>query len=190
MEEENITLESLDGAFDIDASSDYGAVETVPQDTVETLSLEELNKYLGKNYKDKATALKSVKDTFSYVGKKVEVKKDVDLSGYISKDQYETDMFYSKNPEYESSSVRAVIDSMAKAEGKKPAEIVQSENFKTIFGKVKGYDESQSVKSVLESNPRLASSRDKMSQAGEAMRAGNKLSAEELATRAVMEAYE
>lgn len=189
METENTNPESLDGTIELDVSSDNGTVEAVTP-AVEGLSLQELNEYLGKDYKDKGSALKSLKETFSFVGKKIEAGKGVDMSNFISKDQYDTDMFYSKNTEYNNPDIRTVIDSMAKAEGKRPSEVVNSEAFKNVFGKVKGYDESQSLKSVLESNPRLAGSRDKFTQAQEAMKAGNTQSAEELATRAVMEAYE
>jgi len=195
MDQDYNTYETLDGENDVpsvNASSSVKETESaVSPDTVETLSLKELNEYLGKSFKDKDSALKSLKDTAAYVGRKKEdVEKAIDPERFISRDQYETDMFYSKNPEYETSGMRTVIDAMAKAEGKRPSDIVQADNFKAIFGKVRGYDENQSMKSVLETNPRLSSSRDKFSQAQEAMKAGNKNQAEELAVRAVMDAYE
>ena len=174
------------------ASSDTSMTDsTVSSDTVEQLSLRELNEYLGKSFKDKATAIKSIKDTYSFVGRRQEdAIKTLDPERFISRDQYESDMFYSKNPEYEKSGVRTVIDSLAKAQGKRPSDIVQSDDFKAIFSKVRGYDESQSVRSVLETNPRMAGSRDNFAKAQEAMKSGNKIAAEELAVRAVMEAYQ
>lgn len=195
MEQDYNTYETLDGEnvvpSDIASSSVKETESAVSSDTVETLSLKEINEYLGKNYKDKASALKSIKDTASFVGqRKSDVEKAIDPERFISRDQYETDMFYSKNPEYEQAGIRTMIDSMAKAEGKRPSDVVQSESFKAIFGKVRGYDESQSVKSVLETNPRLTSSRDKFTQAQDAVKSGNKQLAEDLAVRAVMEAYE
>jgi hypothetical protein len=111
----------------------------------------------------------------------------VDPNQYISRDQYETDMFYTKNPEFEKAGVRSIIDSMAKSEGKRPSEVVNMDSFKTIFSKVKGYDESQNMRSVLETSPHLASSRDSMTRAREAVKSGDKAGAEALAVKAVMD---
>ena len=156
----------------------------------DTLTLSELNQFLGKNYKDKGTALKSLKDTFRYVGQPKADNSQLDTSKFISKEQYETDMFYSQNAEYSKPELRKVIDSMAQGMKVSPRDVVNSDEFKSIFGKVKGYEESQSVKSVLQSNPRLAASRDRLTQATEAVRAGDLKTAESLAVKAVMEAYE
>lgn len=162
------------------------------QEPVENLSLEELNKFLGKSYPNKETALKSLKDTFSYVGKKKDtvVKEALDENKFISREQYEEDMFFSKNPEYTTPEMREVIKSMAKAEGIKTSEVVEKESFKKIFGAVKGYSESQNLKSVLETNPRIAQTKSLLKEAQEANASGNKDLAKELATKAVMDAYE
>ncbi len=188
MEPDNNTYDTLDGGnadSDIASSSVKETASTVSTDNASSLSLAEINAALGKNFTNKDAALKSFKDTFSYVGKKIET--NVDPNQYISRDQYETDMFYTKNPEYEQAGVRSIIDSMAKAEGKKHSEIANSDSFKTIFSKVRGYDESQSMKSVLESSPHLASSRDNLSKARDAVKAGDRASAEDLAVKAVMD---
>lgn len=188
MEPDNNTYDTLDGGnadSDIASSSVKETESTVSTDAASSLSLAEINTALGKNFTNKDAALKSFKDTFSYVGKKMET--NVDPNQYISRDQYETDMFYTKNPEYEKAGVRGIIDSMAKSEGKKPSDVVNSDSFKTIFSKVRGYDESQSMKSVLESSPHLASSRDNLSKAREAVKSGDRASAEDLAVKAVME---
>lgn len=42
------------------------------------ISLEKLNEFLGKDYKDVDTALKSVKDTFSFVGKRDELRETLE----------------------------------------------------------------------------------------------------------------
>lgn len=190
MEQDNNTYETLDSGnadSDIAPVSVKETVSAVPQNTADTLSLAELNEALGKNYKDKDSALKSFKDTFSFVGKKVEPK--IDPNQFISREQYESDMFYSKNPELNSPEIREMIDAMAKAQGIKPQDVVNKDSFKAVFSKVKGYDESQSMKSVLESNPRLSSSRDSLTQAREEASKGNTAKAEELAVKAVMDAY-
>lgn len=191
MEQDNNTYETL---ADVGADSDIATpaveetVSAVSPNTAEALSLTELNNLLGKNYPTKEAAMKSVKDTFSFVGKKVEPK--IDPSQFISREQYETDMFFSKNTEYSSPEVRKIIDAMAKADGLKPQDVVNSDTFKAVYTKVRGYDESQSLKSVLESNPRLSSSRDTFTQAQEAVKTGNTAKAEELAVKAVMDAFD
>lgn len=159
---------------------------------VEALSLDELNKYLGKNYPNKESALKSLKDTFSYVGKKKEsvVKEAFDENKFISREQYEEDMFFSRNPEYTTPEMKEIIKSMAKADGIRPSDVVEKDSFKKVFGAVKGYSESQNLKSVLETNPRIAQTKSLMKEAQEARMAGNKPLAEQLAVKAVMDAYE
>lgn len=190
MDQDNNTYETLDGVSadsDIATSSVEETVSAVTPTTADALSLTEINALLGKNYPSKEAAMKSFKDTFSFVGKKVEPK--IDPSQFISREQYENDMFYSKNEDFNKPELKQIIDAMAKAQGVKPQDIVSQETFKAVFSKVKGYDESQSMKSVLETNPRLTSSRDSLTQAREESAKGNTLKAEELAVKAVMEAY-
>lgn len=195
MDPEYITPETLGGE---DAPSEFASApveETVSAapspEAAESLSLAELNQALGKNYKDKATALKSFQDTFAFVGKRKEdLKPEIDPSQFISRDQYETDLFYSKNSKYDTPETRRVIDAIAKAENLKPSDVVQSDTFKSLFSKVEGYDQFQSEKSVLETNPRLASTKDSFTRAAEALQSGQKDQAESLITRAVLESLE
>lgn len=191
MEQEYITPETLGGE---DLNNEFApspvkeTVSAVSPNTADALSLNELNSYLGKNFTSKESALKSLKDTFSYVGKKTEdIKPNIDPNQFISRDQYETDMFYSRNAEYSTPEVREVIDAMAKAKGISPKDVVASDSFKAVFSKVKGYDESLSLKTVLETNPRLASTRDAFTEARKHMETGNRANAEALIGKAVLE---
>jgi len=192
MEEEYITPETLGGEELNNEFASAPVKETVSavsqNNTAEALTLDELNATLGKKFTSREAALKSLKDTFSYVGKKKEdIAPKIDPNQYISRDQYETDMFYSQNPDLSKPEIRKVIDSMAKAEGLRPKDVVELDLFKSIYSKVKGYDESQNLRSVLETNPRLSSVRDSFSQAQEALKSGNKETAEALITRAVLD---
>lgn len=190
MEQEYITPETLGGEElnnEFAPSPVKETVSAVSPNTADALSLDELNSYLGKNFTNKESALKSLKDTFSYVGKKIESKPEIDSSQFVSRDQYETDMFYSKNADYSTPEMRKIIDAMAKADGVKPQDVVNSDTFKAIYGKVKGYDESQSLKTVLETNPRLASTRDSFTEAAKHLQSGNKDAAEALVARAVLD---
>lgn len=130
---------------------------------------------LGKNFPDKETALKSIVDTASYVGRKKEdIEKEV-LSRVQTTQETDKlakeieamrkDNFFRDNPEYAKPEVRTLIEKF----GGNPAEVVNDSGFKSIFEKVKGYEESQNLRTVLDSNPRLASSRDTLTKAREAI---------------------
>lgn len=77
-------------------------------------------------------------------------------------------MFYKDNPQYADANVRALIDKL----GTSPSEVVASPEFKAVFEKAKGFDDSQKLRTVLDSNPRLATSRDALTKAVEMRKAG------------------
>ncbi|WP_165962072.1 hypothetical protein, partial [Acinetobacter baumannii] len=89
---------------------------TAPTQSVEALSLAEINANLGKNFPNKDAAIKAFKDTFSYVGKKKEdiekeVRANLATSDEITKlsqklDAVEKERFFDKNPQYADPSVR------------------------------------------------------------------------------------
>lgn len=190
MEQDNNTYEAIPGenvVLDELVSADGG--EAVSSVASEAITLDEIKSVLGKDFKDKASALKSVKDTYRFVGRKPEAPK-IDETKFISREQYEQDMFYSKNAQYDKPEIKNVIDSICKSQGKSPRDVVESETFKTIFDKVRGYEETQNSKSVLATNPRLVASKDKLAQAVEAKNQGRDSLAEDLVTKAVMEAYD
>lgn len=166
-----------------------------------SISLEEINTILGKDFKDADTALKSVKDTFNYVGKAGQLNEtmskltnelgmsedgvisalqnlkqpavpEVDPSKFISKEQYDTDMFYKDRTDLEP--YRGVLDALAFKEGKTLGEVAESDTFKAIYEKASGFDEIQSKRSVLETNPRLNSASDKITNAQDALQESRK----------------
>lgn len=158
-----------------------------------------LGEKLGKEFASDEVALKAVQDTFSYVGKKKEdIAKELmqetkesqrmDGDALAKIEQVEKKMreqsFYAENPE-----LKGYKELIAKF-GDNPEEVVKTEEFKSVFEKVKGYDELQSSQSVLHSNPRLAGATDKMTQAREALKEGNIELAQESAVSAVLDAYD
>jgi hypothetical protein len=159
------------------------------QETVEgasdVLTLDELNTHLGKNFKDKDAALKSFKDTFSFVGSAGQEKapQATPQQGPGEQESYdalvsarlEKEFFYRDNPEY--SEHREFIENLASGSGKKPQEVVESDSFKLFFEKATGYDEVQKSKSVIQSNPRLAASSDKIKEASEQAQSGDRAGA-------------
>lgn len=168
-----------------------------PQAVSDVVSIKDvLSEHLGKEFSDDATALKAVKDTFSYVGKMgQEVKELKDKLSSLKPENLnrveeleraiKETQFYADNPDF-----RPYKDIINSFKGQTPEEVVGSDAFKTVFAKVKSYDESEKSKSVLSSNPRLGQITDKMSQAREAQGKGNSDAAARLAVDAIAEAYD
>jgi hypothetical protein len=128
-----------------------------------TLTLAEMNSVLGKDFKDKESALKAVKETFNFVGKRREdIEAEVRAalpaqnSDSVSKSEFKTlqdDLFYTNNPQYQAH--RNLISKM----GGSPAEVVASSEFKAVFDRMKVADEADASKSIVTSNSRLASTK-------------------------------
>jgi hypothetical protein len=125
------------------------------------IKLADLSKVLGTDFKDTATALQSIKETKDFVGKRqadavAEAKASLQqttphMSNLESDVQsLKADLFYSQNPQYQ-----AVKPLIAKL-GSDPSTVVNSEEFKSVFEKVKVADEVAQNKSVVQSNQRLS----------------------------------
>lgn len=194
---EDITSDDLTSASQLNAVDSEETVDlgepsqepVVSNSDLRGLSLDELNETLGKQFKDKETALKSLKDTFTYVGKKVEqVETELKSKGFISKNDLETVLFYRDNPEY--STYKDVIDSFAGKHGITPAEAIKSEALSGLFAKAKQADQYNNTQSVIQTNPRLAESRSSLDKAREAiLRNGRSSDVESLVAKAVLDAY-
>lgn len=180
-----------------DILPESGDVNPADSSEAETVSLKDLlGKELGKEFDSDESALKAVKDTFSYVGKKKEaiaeeVKSSlgVDTSNLESRlKSIEEENFFSSNPGYNTPEIRSLIKEMA---GNRPlSDVVNSETFKTVFEKVKAHDEIASSKSVLQSNPRLGKSFSALDEAKEAASKGDTSTASKMAVKAVLESLE
>jgi len=208
MEPDNISAAAVPDESQLNSPGAAATVAPVsPQGTAapDALTLVELEQLLGRKFGNKESAFKAFKDTFSYVGKRKEdIEKEVratiqnnDGLERLSKELEveRRERFYDKNPQYADPAIRSIIEST----GKSPQEVVNSEAFKTVFTKVADYDKSQKLKTVLESNPRLASSRDNLTKAREIQQESFKQGTfqgrpkeevERLAVDAVKEAYE
>ena len=142
-----------------------GAVNTPANGggTVEepAIKLADLSKVLGTDFKDTATALQSIKETKDFVGKrqadavaeaKASLQQTTPNMSHLESDvqSLKTDLFYSQNPQYQ-----AVKPLIAKL-GADPSTVVNSEEFKSVFEKVKVADEVAQNKSVVQSNQRLS----------------------------------
>lgn len=126
----------------------------------ETISVKELEQILGKTFKTKDSALKSVKDTYAFVGAPKPAAPSVadetiknELKGI------KADLFYSQNPQY--APYKAVISKM----GENPTDVIGTEEFKNVFDNLAAFDKLQKSKTVLESNSRVGQVTDKMTEA-------------------------
>lgn len=176
-ENEYLTEETLSGVEQNElAMSDGNEADSNVMGTVTVSEL--LSQTLGKEFTDDETALKAVKDTFSYVGeygklkplveklggveaviKKMEEEQVVTTTEPVKQDSTQVDeltrtvkemAFYNDHPELKP--YKDVISAM----GSDPNEVVQSEVFKKVYEPLKSRDESNTEKSVLHSNSRLA----------------------------------
>lgn len=151
---ENPSPETLVGDAQLTSSNGGGTVESP------AVTLAELNKHLGSDFKDPSTALKALKDTKDFVGKRkediaAEVRSTLspqtastDLTSKVQ--SLETQVFYANNPQYKGH--EAIINAM----GSVPADVVGGEAFKSYFEKAKVADEVAQNRSVVSSNARLS----------------------------------
>ena len=174
-------------------------VATVPETTISegstnvegtALTLDQLNERLGTNYKTVDTALAGLKETKNYVGKVGKPQSDapVDPEKFITREQYEQDVFYSRNADLEP--YKDIINARAKDLGVRPAEAVTNDaSLKATLEKLRGYDKTESAKSVLMTNPRLGQVTDDMQRAQEASAKGDYRTAEQAAVKAVTQLF-
>lgn len=183
--DDTVTDASLENAPEGDAEvsgDDKGAdgTEAKPADAPEALTLEQVNKLTGRDFKDLESAEKGMKDTFEYVGKAGQVKKDLEteLEGLKSGKEgdsqkvldrmaaVEEELFFNSRPEVN----RDVAKMVSKAKGLSLTEVIEDDSYKELAEKIKTADETEQAKSVLQSNPRLGGAEDRMSSAKESMK--------------------
>lgn len=148
----NLSTEPLAGESHV-ASADGGVTVEKP-----ALSLEDLNKHLGANFKDTATALQALKDTKDFVGKRKEdianeLKAVVSTSDVASKSdvqELKSQLFYSQNPQYKG------YEGLISKLGADPSAVVDSTDFKAVYEKAKVADEVAGNKSIVSSNSRIS----------------------------------
>lgn len=187
---DNITPNAQPGATDI-ASGASDASGAVSNAGAEMLTLPEINQLLGKSFKDKTTALASLKEMQSYTGKRKEdffkefqtqnpAAPKVDESRIK---RLEDELFYSQNPQY--TPHKAVIAKM----GDNPSDVVATPEFKNIFDDLQLASKTKSARTVLESNPRIGQVRDKMKDARTKASQGSYTEANRMAVESVMETF-
>lgn len=131
--ENDLTPETLPEEVNVaSAGGETGTVEAGK--TAENLTLEELNTTLGKNFTTKEGALKAMKDTFAYVGKKSEP-----MTSKEELQKLRTDMFFMQNNEYQQA--RPILEALSKANNISLEEASNMDVFKDTFAKIKSASE-------------------------------------------------
>lgn len=159
------------------------------------LTLEQLNEKLGTKYNSVDDALAGLKETKNYVGKAGAVEKEnaklkekLQVGEFITKDQYEQDMFYSRNSDLEP--YKDIINARAKELGIRPADAIEKDaSLKTTLEKLRGFDKTENAKSVLMSKQRLGQVTDDMEKANTALKSGDVRTAQDSAVKAVMSTF-
>jgi hypothetical protein len=149
MEEDTRPSDTVPEASDVKASEGGEKVSAESQVGADNLSLQELNSALNRTFKDRETALKSIKDTYAFVGKKSETVAQPEIQ------ELRNELFFTKNPDLEGA--RPILEALAKANGQSLQDAAQSDVFKDTLSKIKGFDETQSKKTVMESSARIPS---------------------------------
>jgi hypothetical protein len=172
-------------------------VASVPETTISegsthvegtAFTLDQLNSHLGTRYQTVEAALDGLKETKNFVGKAGQVKSEatVDPEKFITRDQYEQDLFYSRNSDLEP--YKDIINARAKELGIRPADAIANDAaLKTTLEKLRGYDKTESAKSVLMSNPRLGQVTNEMENAQNALQKGDYRTASRSAVKSVIE---
>lgn len=111
-----------------------------------------------------------------------------DASKFVSRTEFEEALFYKDNPEL--AEFKPVLNALAQSSGKSLPEAAKDESFLKLYEGKKANDQTEQSKSVLHSNPRLGVVQDKMTQATEALKAGNQALAETNAVTAVLESIQ
>lgn len=180
MNEEYLTEDTLSGVEQNElAMSDGYEADSNVTDTA-TIS-EVLSQALGKEFPDDETALKAVKDTFSYTGEYGKLKPLVDKLGGVEaviKKMEETNVETPQSPQeipvvQDTSDLEKTVKTLQQdvfyannpdykpykdiiaAMGDDPSTVVDTDVFKKVYEPLKSRDEADASKSVLNSGSRL-----------------------------------
>lgn len=161
MEKETETLTNDTQADESQLNSAAGdEAESVAADTsADTLSLAEINEITGMEYKDKETALKSIKDMKSQAGKAADLEGKIkaakadpestneDVASLREElNQTKLEVFYSQNPDVN----KELVETIAKANGISPQEAINTDLYKNTVAK------EPEKRTVAASNSRVA----------------------------------
>lgn len=160
------------GAENIPAAGGNEAGSQTPASTQDgqNLTLAEINELLGKQYPDKTTALKSLKDMSSFAGRAADQlgKQNDEAVSKLQKeiDAMKLDTFYARNPEHEAN--REILEALALKNNVTVEEATELDAYKEFAKGVK-----KEKRTVVESNTRQQPSDDKKKAFEEAKKTGD-----------------
>lgn len=131
----------------------------------DNIGLKELNEIYGTTFKTKEDALKSIKETKNFVGKRKEDiiaeakekilaeigERGIDTSNFVTKDELEKREFYAGNPNLKG--METIIEAVKKDTGKSREEVIALEQFKPLF---QDNGQKPEQKSIVHSNGAVA----------------------------------
>jgi len=184
MNPENITPDTLPYEGGEGAVIDNQGTQAAPSDY---MTLTEINSHLGKNFADKDTALKALKDTFSYVGKKVEPDEAlIKAQGYMTRAELENELFFRDNPGHAGN--KDILSAIAESKKISYAEAAKTESYKKLFDGATEFEKNQSLKSVLSPSPRIQQAIERGKSVIELKQQGRNSDAQREAAKTVIEA--
>lgn len=138
-----------------------------------------------KGFKTEEQAIDFINNSVIDVEQKEKAENNPNL---VTREEFERANFYNDNPSYKP--YKNLIETYQKANpDKSRSEILELEDFKDAFEKVKSHDETKKQKSILHSNSKVGMGIDKMTKAMEADKSGNRQQGEKLVTEAVIDAF-
>jgi hypothetical protein len=152
MEEDNLTSSLSGGSDGSTDGSEAVSNDSPKKEAVDAISLKELKDVLGKEFLTKDAALKAVKDTFSYVGKK-ETPKEVTKSSSSEIEELKSELFFTQNPDLKDT--RPILEALAMKNSQSLREVAESDYFKDTLTKIKGFAENQEKRTVTEGGRRF-----------------------------------
>lgn len=157
-------------------------VETTETDSQgDGLTLENLNKTLGKDFKDIDSALSSLKETQDFVGKKGQQLTEAEAKlakAEEGKEEAKTqaerleslektnklNQFFKDNPEMDNASTKNLLDKYAD-----PYEAIKDDTFKSINDPILAHNKVNNVKSVIHKNSRLGQVTNKVDESKQSL---------------------
>lgn len=145
------------------------------------LSLEDLNKALGKDFKDAESALKSLKDTQDFVGEKgqklkeaeeklanaeVGSKEATELAKKVEalEKQAKEAQFFADNPDMNNPQTRKLLEKFGD-----PYEAINNEDFKSINDPILAYNKANQSRSIIHKNSRLGQVTNKIDESKQSL---------------------
>jgi hypothetical protein len=200
--DDTITTDALSGAEPNNGTAAADGNVAGSETAAPPVELKDLLKeVLKKDFPTNEAAIKSLQDTYAYVGKagqevktlteaKTELEAKVVTPELLAtvetlQAQVRDGNFFAANPQYATPEAKSLIAKF----GGNPEEVVKDEVFVKAFGALTKTAEMEQSQSVLHSNPRLGQVQDNMTKAVEAQKAGNQSGAANAAVAAVLEAY-